>query len=122
MRKQQGLSFFGFIMVAVFVAAVAVTFFKVIPAYVEYFNIKKTIKTIAKEGAGQPPAEIRSAFSKHAEIDDIESVKASDLQIQQAGGNTSVSVNYQRTVPLVANISLLFDFDIYEGSGAQVGP
>ncbi|KPC52983.1 DUF4845 domain-containing protein [Amantichitinum ursilacus] len=122
MRKQQGLSFFGFIIVAVFVAAVAVTFFKVIPAYVEYFNIKKTIKTIAKEGAGQPPAEVRKSFSRHAQIDDIESVQATDLQIQQTGGVMNVSVSYQRTVPLVANISLLFNFDIYENSGAQVGP
>ena len=121
MRKQQGLSFFGFIIVAMVVGAAAVTFFKVIPAYVEYFNVKKTVKSLAKEEAGQPPSEIRSSFSKHAQIDDMPSVQPSDLQISQIGGVTMISVSYQRTVPLMANISLLFSFDVNERSGAPAG-
>ena len=121
MRKQQGLSFFGFIIVAMVVAFVAITFFKAVPAYVEYFNIKKTVKTLVKEEAGQPPADIRSSFSKHAQIDDIESVQPADLQISNVAGTTMISASYQRTVPLVANISLLFTFDVRETSGAPAG-
>ncbi|GGP19826.1 DUF4845 domain-containing protein [Silvimonas iriomotensis] len=121
MRKQAGLSFFGFILVAIVVAAAAVTFFKVVPAWVEYFNIEKTITTLAKEEAGASPADIRSSFSKHAQINDMDSVKPEDLKISQAGGITTISVSYERVVPLIGNCSLLFAFDVYKTSGASAG-
>ncbi|MBB5190210.1 hypothetical protein HNQ50_000932 [Silvimonas terrae] len=121
MRKQAGLSFFGFIIVAMVIGAAAVTFFKVVPAWVEYFNIQRTITSLVKEEGSAPPAEIRGAFEKHAEIDDYVSVKADDLKISQAGGTTNISVSYERVVPLVGNTSLLFAFDISKSSGPAAG-
>ncbi len=117
MKNQQGMSFFGFIVVAVFVAAAAVTFFKVVPTYSQYFSIKSTIARLAKESAGQPQSAIRESFSKNAQIGYIEDVKPSDLKVIQAGGVTRIVVEYEKVVPLVANISLLFSFNIDESSG-----
>ncbi|SFN12290.1 protein of unknown function [Formivibrio citricus] len=121
MKKQQGLSFFGFIIVAIFVAAAAVTFFKVVPVYNQYFSAKSTIARLAKESAGQTPAAIRESFSKNAQIGYIDDVKPQDLKVIQAGGVTRIVVEYEKVVPLVANISLLFDFRIDESSGKSVG-
>ncbi|WP_432720142.1 DUF4845 domain-containing protein [Jeongeupia wiesaeckerbachi] len=120
MRTQRGLSFFGFIIIAGFVAAAAVVFFKVVPAYVEYFNVKKAVASVAKDQGTQPPAAIRESFDKHANISDIKAVSGKDLQIVPAGGKTSISVGYEKVVPVVANISLLFDFNVEAaGSGAE---
>ena len=118
MRKQAGLSFFGFVVVGIVVAVVAITLFKSLPAWIEYYNIQKTISTLAKDDANAPPAEIRGSFEKHSEIDDYVSVKPEDLKISQAGGVTNISVSYERVVPLFGNISLLFSFDISKSSGA----
>ncbi|WP_051709629.1 DUF4845 domain-containing protein [Andreprevotia chitinilytica] len=119
MRAQRGLSFFGFIMVAIVVVLVALVVMKVIPTYVEYMSVRKAIDNVVRDQAGAPPAAIKESFSKHAEISNISAVHASDLAISQTGGRTTVSVNYEQTVPLVANISLLFDFQYSKSSGAN---
>ncbi|GGP27399.1 DUF4845 domain-containing protein [Silvimonas amylolytica] len=121
MRKQAGLSFFGFVIVAIVVAAVAVTAFKAVPAWIEYFNVQKTISTLVKEEAGASPADIRASFSRHSQISDMDSVKPEDLKISQGGGVTTISVSYERVVPLVGNCSLLFTFDVSKSSGASAG-
>ncbi|UXY13771.1 DUF4845 domain-containing protein [Chitiniphilus purpureus] len=116
MRRQQGLSFFGFVIIAILVALAAITFFKVVPTYVEYFSVKKTLKTLVKEHGSAPAATIREGFGRHAVISTIEAVKADDLIITQSDGKTTISVSYEKVVPLVANISLLFDFEASESS------
>ncbi|MDR3410617.1 MAG: DUF4845 domain-containing protein [Formivibrio sp.] len=121
MKKQRGISFFGFIILAVFVAAAAVTFFKVIPTYTQYFSIKSTVARVAKENAGMPPASIRESFSKSAEIGYITDVSDKDLKITQIGDVTHIAVDYEKVVPLVANVSLLFDFSIDESASKSAG-
>lgn len=118
MRKQQGLTMISFIVVAVFVVAAAITFFKVVPAYTQYFSIKSAITRLAKESGGMTPAGIREAFSKNAEIGYITDVKASDLKIIQAGGATRIAASYEKIVPLAGNMSLLFEFEIDASSGS----
>lgn len=117
MSKQKGMTFISFIMVAVFVGAVAITFFKVVPAYTQYFSIKGTVTKVAKESGGMTPAGIRESFDKHAQIAYITDISSKDLKIAQVGGMTRVSASYEKVVPLVANISLLFEFDIDASSG-----
>ncbi len=121
MKKQQGLSFFGFIIIGVFVGVMAVIFMKVVPAYNQYFSIKKTIARLAKENAGSTPAAIKDAFSRNAEIGYIEDVKPDDLKSTQVGSVTRIVVNYEKIVPLLDNVSLLFDFRIDESSGKPAG-
>ncbi|WP_373975061.1 DUF4845 domain-containing protein [Chitinibacter sp. SCUT-21] len=118
MRKQQGLSFFGFIIVAMAVAMALITAFKVVPTYIEYFNIKQAIATVVSQNSGASPAVIRDSYSKHAQISDIEAVNPEDLLINQVGGSTIVTANYEKVVPLVANVSLLFQFDVESSSAA----
>ncbi|WP_169307458.1 DUF4845 domain-containing protein [Chitiniphilus eburneus] len=118
MRKQSGMSFVGFIIVAILVALAAITFFKVVPAYVEYFSVKSTLKILVRDHASEPPSAIRESYNRHANISNIEAVKAQDLVIVQTGGRTTISTSYEKVVPLVANVSLLFDFDAEAASGS----
>lgn len=111
MNRQAGLSFVGFIVVAVFVALAAILGFKVVPAYAEFYSIKKAINSVAKEGVGKSPDEIRQSFARHAEIEYIKAVTPQDLVINSAGSGLSVAVNYEQVVPVVANVSLLFTFE-----------
>lgn len=115
MKRQQGVSFFGFVIIGVFVAAMAIVFFKVIPTYVEYFNVDKAVSTVSKAGGSQQ--EVRAAFGKNAIISSIESVSESDLKVVQIAGKTRVTVSYEKVVPLIGNVSLLFNFDIDKTSG-----
>ncbi|WP_051259107.1 DUF4845 domain-containing protein [Chitinibacter tainanensis] len=118
MHKQRGLSFFGFIIVAMVVAMAMITAFRVAPAYIEYFNIKQAITAIVKQNAGSTPAALREAFSRHAQISEIKAVSGDDLAITQVGGSTIIRADYEKVVPLVANVSFLFQFQVEQSSGA----
>ncbi|WP_047396379.1 DUF4845 domain-containing protein [Chitinibacter sp. ZOR0017] len=118
MHKQRGLSFFGFIIVAMAVAMAMITAFKVVPAYIEYFNIKQAVTTIAKQNTGSTPAAIRDAYARHADISNIKAVTPADLVINQVGGSTVIRADYEKVVPLVANVSFLFQFQVEQSSGA----
>jgi hypothetical protein len=119
MKKQQGLSFFGFIIVAMAVAMGLITAFKVVPTYIEYFNIKQAISTVVKQNSGAAPAVIRESYSKHAQISDIKAVNPEDLLVTQVGGSTIVTADYEKVVPLVGNVSLLFQFNVESNSSGS---
>jgi uncharacterized protein DUF4845 len=112
MRKQAGLGLFGMLILCIVIVVAAVGGMKVVPAYIEYFNIKKAVTGIVKSGEARrsAPPEIRAAFDRRAAIDDFTSVTGKDLEITKNGNDVVISVSYPRRIPLVANVSLLIDF------------
>lgn len=110
LNQQRGLSLIGFIFLAVIVAFVMFTAFRCVPAWTEYFSLKKVLQATANEFTvdAQGPA-IRESFNKRAYIDALQ-VKGNDLEIRKDAGRISLSVEYQQKVPIAGNASILFDF------------
>lgn len=110
-HKQRGLSLIGFIFFAAAVAFVMFTAFRCIPAWTEYFGLKKTLQATANEfNVDGQSAAIRASFIRRAQIDDV-SIKGADLIIRKDNGHIVLAVEYQRKVSIASNVSLLFDFD-----------
>ena len=111
LHKQHGLSLIGFIFVAAVVAFVMFTSFRCVPAWTEYFALKKVLQATANEyGVEGQAAAIRASFSRRAQIDDLP-VKGTDIDIRKDNGRIALAVEYQRKVPVAGNMSLLFDFE-----------
>ena len=113
MHKQRGITFLGLLFVVVVVVFVIVVGMKLIPAYSEYFSVKKAIVKIANEPtfASMSKKDIVDEFDRSATIDDIRVVKGKDLEVSKDDdGKPVVSIEYQATVPLIANVSALIDF------------
>lgn len=112
MHKQRGVSMLGFMLVAVVVIMFAVLAMKLVPAYIEYFSVKKILNAMGQDSEikAMSNADIRSAFSKRADVGYVTVVKPSDLNIDRSGGNLVISTEYEYRTPLVANISLIVDF------------
>ena len=111
MKHQRGLSLVGFIFLAAIVGFVMFTAFRCVPAWTEYFSLKKVLQATANEfSVDAQAAVIRSSFNRRAQIDDLP-VKGSDLDISKDNGRIGLSVAYQRKVPVAGNLSLLFDFE-----------
>ena len=109
--KQRGLSLIGFIFLAAVVAFVMFTAFRCVPAWTEYFSLKKVLQATANEfGVDAPAAAIRASFEKRSYIDDLP-VKGADIEVRKDAGRISLAVAYQRKVPVAGNMSLLFDFE-----------
>jgi hypothetical protein len=111
-RKQQGLSLIATIIIGVLVVLVLLVGAKVLPEVTEYYAIKQGVVSILKDPAakGGTVADLRRAFSKHVEIQNIKSITPADLEISKEGGDVVIAFAYSSKVPLLANVSLLIDF------------
>lgn len=112
MHKQRGVSLFGFMLIAIMVIILAMLLMKLVPAYIEFFSVKKILNAMGQDEAvkSMSNAEIRNSFAKRAEVGYVTVVKPDDLDINRAGGNVAISTEYEYRTPLIANISLVVDF------------
>jgi len=112
MKHQGGLSLSGLLVAAVVLVMVAMLGMKLVPEFIEYYQIVKTVKKVAQEpAAASSIQEVRRAFDRQATVDGISAITSQDLEITKEGGQVVVSFAYERRVPLLANVSLLLEFN-----------
>jgi hypothetical protein len=111
-NRQQGLSLIGLMLVSIFVVFAAIFSFKLVPAYLQQYTITKIFRQIVQnpEFANATAADVRAAFSRQASIDSVSAIGPGDLAISRDAGQLVIEVQYQVTIPMVANVSLLVDF------------
>ena len=116
--QQHGLSFGGFILGAFLLVLASVTGLKLIPAYMQNAQISNVFNVIAHDPDMQKasPREIRNSFEKRASIDAITAIKADEIEIASDGGKLMLSASYSVKVPLLANVSLLLEFNPSSGN------
>ena len=111
-NQQRGLTMIGFLFVAFVLVMVAMLGMKLVPAYIEFFSVKKILATMGQDSdlKSKSNAEIRNDFIKRANVGYVTVVKPEDLSIDRSGGTLIVSVEYEFRSKLVGNISLVVDF------------
>ena len=109
-RKQLGVSLGGLMAVAVILIGIALLGMKLAPSYIEFAAIKKAVVGIAGEKRSGTVAEIRKTFDARAVIDDIRTVKGSDLEVTKDGSELVIVASYRKEVPLFGNVGLYIDF------------
>jgi hypothetical protein len=119
MHKQRGISLIGMVLIGCVGGFFVLLGVKCIPAYTEYFGVKKAIAALIKESPNAPAPEIRAGFDRRGVIESFSSVSGENLDIEQTPAGTTISVAYDREVPVVANISLKIHFAVSESSGGN---
>ena len=111
--RQRGITLMGLIMGSFVLVLVALLAMRLLPSYIEYFTIKKAIVSISKEMAGREGnvSDVRRAFENRSAVDDIKSIKATDLFVDKEGNGFLISASYRREIPLFANIGVYIDFE-----------
>ena len=111
MRKNQfGIGLGGLLAGAVVFIGLATFGMKLAPSYLEFFAIKKAVNAIAQEKRGASVNEIRKNFDARATIDDISTVKGSDLEVTKDGNDIVISANYRKEIPLAGNMGVYIEF------------
>ena len=111
--KQLGLSLIGTIVGLGLLGFVGVMAAKLMPAYMEYFAVKKIFATMQQAGDFKGTVkEIRGSFEKRAVIDDVNSIRPEDLEIGKEGGETVVSATWSKKVDMVGNMAACLDFTV----------
>ncbi len=100
------------LLACVVLVIVALAGMKVGPAYMEYGTIKKDVSSIIQSGEARTGSvsDIRKAFDRRAQVDDITAITSQDLDISKDGNDVVIGFSYQKKVPLFSNVSLLIEF------------
>ncbi len=116
MKYQRGVALSGLIFWGVVIALVAILGMKVVPTTVEYYKILKDAKaSVNKVGPDATVADVRRAFDNFANIDSLD-FKPEQLDISKDKGKIVASFDYDKRIPLFANVSLVIN---YKGSTAD---
>ena len=110
--RQRGLGFAGLLILLVAIVFIAIIGMKLVPAYIEYFTVKKAITGMTQSGElrGGSVADVRKAFDRRTAIDDITIISPADLEITKEGNEIVVSFAYEKRIKLFYNVSVLIDF------------
>ncbi len=110
-QGQTGFTILGFIFVAAVVLTIAMIGFRVLPSYIEYFSVEKTLKQVLDTTRdGESLAQFRRDFDLKAAADYIDAVNGSDIDISKQDNKIVASADWTKTLPLVGNVSLLLEF------------
>ncbi len=96
--RQRGISFVGLLFVGGVLAVMGIIAAQVFPTFIEY---QAVVKAVNKASGGSTPAEVRSIFDKAADVDNISSIKGSQLEVSKDGDKVTVNFAYQREIHLV---------------------
>jgi hypothetical protein len=101
------------LIICALLVAVALIGFKLLPAYTEFFTVKKVISDLSRnpELKGASPKEISDAFDRRATIDNIKALGGRDLEIAKQGDRSSIRAVWSVKVHLFYNVSACIDFE-----------
>lgn len=113
-KKQSGVGMLGVFFLIVMGIVTVIFLMRMVPAYIEYFSIKKVIAAMKNdpETATMTDKQVRNSFDRRATIDDIKSVTGKDLEVSKDAGQTVIEANYSKKVPLFSHLSLVMDFAV----------
>lgn len=114
LKMQRGLSIMGLIVVLFVFVVVALFAMKVVPSFIEYRAARSAIEAIATQNL-QSAAEVRRAFEMRSAIDNMESIKPTDLDITKEGNALVIAFAYRKEVPLFRGVGLYIDYTARAG-------
>lgn len=107
--RQRGFSLLSMIFVGGIIVVVALVGMQVAPTVMEFFTIQKAIQKASQSGGGTVQ-EIRTAFDRTAQIDNITSITGQDLEITKAGDKVVISFAYNKEIALTGPAYLLLKY------------
>jgi len=112
-RGQQGLTLIGFMLVLIVAGCVAYLAMRVVPMYLEYFQVVKAMEGVAQEPGIETmdPERIHINLGKRFNIGYVESIDHKDVKIIRDTNGMRLSVAYDVRKPVVSNIDLIAHFE-----------
>ncbi|RME35774.1 MAG: DUF4845 domain-containing protein [Gammaproteobacteria bacterium] len=119
MRREQGITFLGFLMVAALVGFFAVVGIKLFPLYMESMNVWQGMKNVAERPDIQnlSTREIYKYLLRNYEVQDVDFITqdniARHLKIERARdkGKRLMHMTYESRRPLFGNLDIVLKFD-----------
>ena len=112
-RRQQGMTFIGLICILVLVGTIGYAGVRLVPVYLNYMKLVRTLESAATEFKGEAPNldGVRKSIDRHWAIEDITGIDEKDVEITRDDGGLTLHAVYDDAVPYLGNVSLSVHFD-----------
>jgi hypothetical protein len=112
LKKQQGLSIIGLLVVLLMAAALGFFALKVGPTYMENWTIKKMMKDLQTDDdvIGKNPATVQTAVMKRLRVNGIYNLSPKNVKIKRSGSSNVVTLDYTVAKKLAGNMEVLMTF------------
>ncbi len=111
--RQTGEGLTSLLFTLVFIGCVVLIALRVVPLYMEYFQVVSSLEGIAEEPETSKKSlkEIKkNLLRRMRDINNVERVNAEHITIAKKKGLITISVDYEARVPMVANFDLIATF------------
>lgn len=111
-HSQQGLTTIGWIAVIAIFGSIILTGFKILPMYLEFFNVKAAMEAVAQN----PTIDDRSkrdlwiAINNNLRINSVRDLKKENFSFVREDGVTTMTVNYEVRKPYIAQLFIGANF------------
>ena len=112
-KTQAGLTILGFMLVAAVVIIFAMVGFRVVPSYIEYYSVKKSLDDTMRSGNADPSNMVafRSELARRLQTSYVENVKANEVIVQRVGNQMVAEIAWERRLHMFGNAYILLEFE-----------
>lgn len=114
-KKFRGITLLGFVMVMAVVGFFAFLGMKIGPAYLEYYNVLKSMKGVASQpgAVNWSSAEIWNSLEKRLDMNYVKdkNVNKRHFEIKKKGLTYTMRVKYERRENVISNLDYVASFD-----------
>ena len=123
--RQRGATFLGMVTIILILGFALYGGIRLTPMFLEYMAVVRALDQTAKEYSGGMPTvqQLRPSLDRRWTVEDIHSIKSTEIDIKKAGSGMSMRAWYRAEAPFVGNVSLVADFDktVVVGADSSVG-
>ena len=110
--RQRGITLLGILILVTFVGLFVYAGIRLVPVYLEYMNIAKTLESLKSEtGGAASPQSVRNILAKRFDASYITSLDPKDVEVTKEGEFLVVRAAYDATTPFVGNVDFVVHFD-----------
>ncbi len=114
-RRQQGLTFWGYLVILVMIGFFVLIGLKLTPIYLEYSRVLKQVESLKEQGGleSAPAVELKKLMLRRFSIDDIE-IPADVIKIEKKERKVKLQMAWERRTNMIGNVDALVSFSIDE--------
>lgn len=111
-KSQQGMTAIGIAMILALCGFILIILVKLFPAYMESFKVSSSLEGLVTDSRveGATDKQVKQLILKKLQVDDVDAVKPEHISIVSTGSKRTVSIEYERRVPMMGNVDAVVMF------------
>lgn len=113
MKKQQGMTLTGWMVVVALILFFALLGMKIVPVYLQNYSVRNVVESLSDEPliTKKSAAEVKRMILRRFNINSLYDLKSKHVLVKTSPGIMTVSVVYTVRKTMVGNLDVLISFD-----------